>query len=227
MRRSRPSRVTDRPTVAGSPPESAAEGRRAHQGDIVAPRQILFRAERSSQLRMHPERGEEPCRGACDGHPLRPFAALQRRRAGIDGPVAQKRLRVPQVVQFGHREPALAAPDSHEGPVHGDEAAFVVPAERPQQHAVDDAEDRGGRSDAERKRHHGGGGEAGSAEEAAGCKPEIAQDGVHRFPQSARSAAMGSIRVARSAGMPLAASATTASTAAITRYVSGSRAPTP
>ena len=39
--------------------------------------------------------------------------------------------------------------------------------ERPQQHRLHDAEDRGGRADAERQRDDGDGGEAGPAGEAA------------------------------------------------------------
>jgi len=49
--------------------------------------------------------------------------------------------------------------------VHADERGRIRIRQRPQQHAVDDAEDRGGRADAERQRQHGDGGEPGRLDE--------------------------------------------------------------
>ena len=51
--------------------------------------------------------------------------------------------------------------------------------QRPQQHRVDDAEDRGGGADAERERDDGGEREAGPAEEAAGGEAQVLEERVH------------------------------------------------
>ena len=82
-------------------------------------------------------------------------------------------------------------------PAHGDEPALLSPSQRAQQHRVDDAEDGGGRADAQRQRRHRGGSEAGRAQQPAEAKPEIAQQGIHGLTPPAK---RPSDRCARRAG---------------------------
>src|SRR6185503_17616161 len=61
----------------------------------------------------------------------------------------------------------------------GDDAVGALERQRPQDHRVDDAEDRRGRADAERQRDDRGQREAGMAGQAPQREAEIQQKGVH------------------------------------------------
>src|SRR5207248_10713858 len=180
----------------------------------VAALHVLFRCEQPPELRADTERSEESRGRPPDRHPLGAIRSLQSGGSGIERADALQALRLLQVVQLGDGKASLAAADSHESPVDGDEAALVAPAERTKQDGVHDAEDRGRGADAERQRDHRRGSEALRAPEAAQRETEIPKQLIHEV-HSVRRAAIGSIRVARRAGMPLAASATTPSRAAI------------
>ena len=72
-----------------------------------------------------------------------------------------------------------------------DQAIFVAIDERPQQHAADDAEDRGVGADAERERHDDGGGQALGAQQRAqgerGCPaPSASAASNQRLRQTRR-----------------------------------------
>ena len=80
--------------------------------------------------------------------------------------------RAPAIVDdFAGRHPGLVergppAPDHHR-------AIRLGPRQRPQQHGVHDAEDRGVGADAERQRQHGDGGKAGVARERARAEAQV------------------------------------------------------
>ena len=59
---------------------------------------------------------------------------------------------------------------------HRPEPRRIVVGQRPQQHGVDDAENRGGGADAQRDREHGGDGECRLAPQAAESKQNVAND---------------------------------------------------
>ena len=121
---------------------------------------------------------------------------------------------------------AATSASSRRGEVvrHRQEPSRIRVGKRPQEDAVDDAEDRGVGADAERQRRHGDGGEAGVRGEAAQSVADVLQQCLHH---SLLSAVIGSTRDARRAGSHAAANAAAASDDADAASATGSAALTP
>ena len=81
------------------------------------------------------------------------------------------------VVDLRHRERHVLGADSRSALADVDQAIFVAIDERTEQHAADDAEDRGVGADAERERHHDGGGQALGTQERAQGEPDVPSKG--------------------------------------------------
>ena len=89
------------------------------------------------------------------------------------------------VVDFRHRERHVLGADAGRALADVDQAIFVAIDERTQQHAADDAEDRGVGADAERERHHDGGGETLRAPERAQRDAHVPPEGRGRVEPAA------------------------------------------
>ena len=93
----------------------------------------------------------------------------------------------------GTENVVFSAPRPRRALADVDQAILVAVDERPQQHAADDAEDRGVGADAERERHHDGRGESLGAQQRAQrdahvlrerggrVEPAAAPDAPHRI----------------------------------------------
>ena len=79
-----------------------------------------------------------------------------------------------EVVDFRHRERRVLGADAGRALADVDQAIFVAIDERAQEHAADDAEDRGVGADAERERDDDGGGEALGAQQRAQGEADVA-----------------------------------------------------
>ena len=90
-----------------------------------------------------------------------------------------------EVVDFGHRERRVLGADARRALADVDQAIFVAIDQRTEEHAADDAEDRGVGADAERERHHDGGGQALGAQERAQGEPHVPSKGLGRVEPAA------------------------------------------
>ena len=82
-----------------------------------------------------------------------------------------------EVVDLGHRERRVRDADARRALADVDQAILAAIDERPQQHAADDAEDRGVGADAERQRHDNRGGESLGASERAQADAHVLPKG--------------------------------------------------
>ena len=84
------------------------------------------------------------------------------------------------VVDFRHGERRVLGADARRALTDVDQAIFVAIDERAEEHAADDAEDRGVGADAEGERHHDGGGQALGAQKSAQGEPDVPDEGLGR-----------------------------------------------
>jgi hypothetical protein len=121
----------------------------------VGPGQVVFGAEVAAEQRSHPEEVEEVGRDDAGLDALRFGAAQQRERHRVVLDEAFERLAGGPVVE----QLLLGEADARRGRLRQRLAQYNEPlglavGERPEQHAVHDAEDRGVGADAEREREH-------------------------------------------------------------------------
>ena len=169
-------RIVD-PTMSGRPPN----WRRHRPSPITTTRCRRFRRRRRrarGRAAARPEDVEEwrGDVGAVDQ--LRIAGAGEVRRARCDRRGAREDAALRRDVdevrrRVGHRQASVAAVEQL------DEAARLPVGQRPQQHAVDDGEDRRIRADAERQRQRGDGREAGLTAEHARGVPDVLYKRAH------------------------------------------------
>ena len=81
-----------------------------------------------------------------------------------------------EVVDLGHRERRVLGAEARRALADVDQPILVAIDERAQQHAADDAEDRGVGADAERERHHDGGGQPPGAPQRAQADAHVLRE---------------------------------------------------
>ena len=137
--------------------------------DTVAARAVLFGAQHASVQGGHAEQLEEPARHLAGQHPLG-FGSVGEVDVGVvDRGQVREQVggRGTPVHEVARRDIArLVTPEL------GDKAIALGfgKRQRPQHDGVDDAEDRGGRADAQRDGQHGGGGEPRAPFGTAGAR---------------------------------------------------------
>ena len=149
-------------------------------GELRAVGVGLAGREQATLRRRDAQRGEQVVgdRGAAHAH--RTLAGHQVELAGGERPDRGERLgQLAELEELGRRDPELV--EAHRREPAGQEHQLLWPrvGQGPEQHAVDDREDRGVGADAERQGEHRDEGEPGRAEQAAGGVAEIAQEMVH------------------------------------------------
>ena len=90
-----------------------------------------------------------------------------------------------EIVDLRHREGRVRRAEPRRALPDVDQPVFVAIDQRAQQHAADDAEDRGVGADAERERDHDGGGEALGAPQRAQGDAHVAAEGRGRVEPAA------------------------------------------
>ena len=165
-------------------PEDPPPGIVAQNRDPIVPGAVLTRLQGPSQQRGHLERGEELA-----GHAL----ALQAHRLVDAGEVrlpsglhrhGRERAGLPLVVEEpGHRYRGLEIERRVEV-LDGDQLAGIAIRQRPEQHRVHRAEDRGVGPDAEGEGEDDDAGEGRALRQAAEAVTEVLQEGIHRARSS-------------------------------------------
>src|SRR5690349_1979891 len=179
--------------------------------------------EKAAQFSAGTEDLERSCLDERADDPVRPCASGEvDALAALHADVGEGSALRPPIDHIRNRQQragagGLGTPQHHE-------TSGVGVRQRPEQYGPDDAEHRSVRPDAESEREHHGQGEAGAGSKLTSGVPNVLQDRVH---YSARSATMGSVRVARRAGRYVASAATAISTSGMVTNVIGSVAPTP
>ncbi len=160
-------------------PEHAAPQPVAQQHLSLPAGRVLVRPEVAAERRRHSEDAQESVRDA------RPVYALRLRRAGQvehDVPVRRhigegRRLAAP-IVEVRRRDRPLQLPLSWALLGQRQDRRGIREGQRPPQHGVDDAEDRGVGPDTERQHQHGDGREPGLTTQQSDRESEILPDGV-------------------------------------------------
>ncbi len=147
-------------------------------GDAITLLAILLRQKRAAQQRLRAEGREQAGRSVAGvdlgrgvaQHEVEAFAALPAR---TDGHIGEHRvLRAPiEVIRPAH--PLLLDAPLGTALPQRDQPVRLGIRQRPEQHAIDDAEDRRVRPDAQREREHGDGGEAGVLQQLAEGEFEV------------------------------------------------------
>ncbi len=137
---------------AGVPAEAALPQAMAEHDDARVTRLLFFGRERASELRRHAQKREDVRREAHAVDALRPVVAPEVRAPGLGRAHGLEAGRVPPPVEEVPRRHRARAPGEDDG-----ETVRVDIGEWTQQDRVHDAEDRGGRADAQGQGQHGGG----------------------------------------------------------------------
>ena len=137
---------------------------------------IVLRVQQAAEHRAKAHHVEERSADDAGLHHARLAAEADHREVdggevaeGADGRDARL-----EVVDFRHRERHVLGADARRALADVDQAIFVAIDERAEQHAADDAEDRGVGADAERERDDDGGGQALGAQQRAQGEPDVA-----------------------------------------------------
>ena len=184
--------------------EAALPERVTDHDDVVAPGPVLSRREAASQGRTHAQQIEQIPRNGRALDPLGPLRPDESAaRAVIGGDPLEHRVLISPVEEVGGGYPITSVP--RHDLVDADQGVRLWVRKGPQQHAVDDAEDRGRRADAERKRQDRHEAEARSSEELPGPETEIARDMSKHLEHSWESAGPGLERVGQTfeSGLPV------------------------
>jgi hypothetical protein len=139
---------------------------------------VILSTEHSPRDRRDAEQRRKPMRDKHRRHPRR-LAGIERQHgfAGHERPESiEAAAALFEIDQVRPRTRLTEGPGIAIGLPDHDQARRLGQRYRPQQHRVDDTEDRGRDADAECERQQGGGGEARVADEEAGCEPDVGRE---------------------------------------------------
>ena len=141
--------------------------------------------ETGAEHRLHAEHGEEVRRRLDRADPLRVVPRLGQRQLRIPpGRGIVEHLRQAAIVdEVDRRDPLVRQPLAVVGFPHHRQAIGIGIWKRAQHHAIEDAEDRGGRADPERQRQHRRDREPRRPPQQAPAEPDVLQQRVHGVPR--------------------------------------------
>ena len=175
--------------------ESALPHPVAEHDDAVLPREILRLGKATAEHRRDFQEVEEIPRDGGGDDAFGAVAACEGRGAAGEGGDPGERGRLFAPVEKGRRRDRESAVLRHDLE-QANEAIRLRIRQRPQKHAVHDAEDRAGGADPESQREDGDDREAGGLSELSNRVARIAQD-VHRHGEPAPSRWMDSVEPIR------------------------------